>query len=120
MKRHTLALVALIAVSGCLTGTSTTTTSGGDAAELLSADSEVRNEFGTQRLYITGRVRANQDLSYAEVETKFYNSDGEVIASSIDNINDLDAGETWKYEVMYTGTNASQVAETSTSLGETF
>ncbi|OBZ36076.1 FxLYD domain-containing protein [Methanohalophilus sp. DAL1] len=54
-------------------------------------------EYGTTS--VVGTAKANKDLSYAEVRVKFYDANGNLIGSSLDNINDIGAGESWSFDV---------------------
>ena len=57
--------------------------------------------YGT--LSITGVAEnvAGKTLSYVQVDVKFYDEDGVLIGNSLDNANDLEAGEKWKFEAVY-------------------
>lgn len=52
---------------------------------------------------VTGQAKnvGNAMLSYAEVNAKFYDSSGNLIGTSLDNINDLGPGEIWNFEIIY-------------------
>ncbi|ELY77287.1 hypothetical protein C488_07152 [Natrinema pellirubrum DSM 15624] len=67
-------------------------------AETVSVDGEAENVSGSE-------------LSYAEVEVKFY--EGDTLADSfLDNVNNLGAGETWAFSVQYTGMGEDAAAIT--------
>jgi hypothetical protein len=44
---------------------------------------------------------AGRDLDYCQLDVKFYDSDNSVIGTSLANIDNLDEGESWKFEAMY-------------------
>lgn len=54
-------------------------------------------ENGTYK--IIGSAKAHKSLSYAEVKVKVYDEDGALISTFLDDINDLEEGETWDFEV---------------------
>jgi hypothetical protein len=60
-------------------------------------------EFGTYEVVGTAKNTGTSSMSYAEVDVKFYDAGGTLLDTWIDNINNLGAGETWSFEVMYTG-----------------
>jgi len=62
----------------------------------------------------------NKRLSYAEIDVKFYDKEGILIDTSFDNINDLDSGEKWKFEVMYFGLDTYEVDSYAISVGTTW
>lgn len=67
------------------------------------------SEYGNLVISGSAKNTAGRELSYCEVEVKFYDSDGAVIGNSLDNINDLGEDETWKFEVYYIGTDDYKV-----------
>lgn len=62
---------------------------------------------------VEGSAQAGQDLSYAQVDVKFYGKDGAVMQSGIANINNLKAGEKWNFKVYgpFEGTVANYTIE---------
>ncbi len=98
------------------TGSSITLTEKGEPLTILSHNDEY-NEYGN--LIITGLAKntGNKDLSYAQIDVKFYDEDGNVISNSFDNVNDLKKGETWKFEVMYIGLDIDNVDGYKISVG---
>jgi len=87
--------------------------------EILSHNMDY-NEYGN--LIITGIAKntKNRELSYAQIDVKFYDNEGNVISNSLDNINNLGAGETWKFEVMYLGLDTYNVGSYDISVGTTW
>lgn len=70
----------------------------GSMAESVTVEGEAENVSGSE-------------LSYAEVEVKFY--EGETLAESfLDNINNLSAGETWAFDVQFPGIGEDAAAVT--------
>lgn len=53
-------------------------------------------------MYIEGKIKNNKNKSYSYVQVTFttYDSDGNVIGSCMDNINNLDANGTWKFKAI--------------------
>ena len=76
---------------------------------------------GSAILYVKGTAKniSSSTLSYAEVRVKFYDAAGTLLDTSIDNINDLSAGETWSFEVM-TVDEDQKVASYKIGVGTTF
>jgi len=52
--------------------------------------------------YVRGIAKNVGDarLDYAEVDVRFYDSQGNLLETGLDNILDLDPGMTWSFEVM--------------------
>jgi len=68
---------------------------------------------------ITGAAKnvAGRELSYCQIDVKYYDNEGAVIGTSLDNINKLGDGETWKFKIMYLGTDSYNVENYSISVG---
>ncbi len=60
-------------------------------------------EYGSPMVTGTARNVSSSNLSYAEIRVKWYDSAGTLLETSLDNINDLGPGETWRFEVIYFG-----------------
>lgn len=60
--------------------------------------------------YVTGKIKNNKskNYSYVQVEISLYDSDGNQVGSTLDNMNNLEAGATWKFKALVTENNASQ------------
>jgi hypothetical protein len=95
------------------------TTSGGNSGnsndiELLSHEMVRENEgSAAESAKVEGEAEnvSGGELSYAEVEVKFY--EGDTLAESfLDNINGWSAGETWAFEVQYPGMGEDAAAIT--------
>ena len=133
MKHLTILLVLLLAagmaVSGCTSTTDyrhTGDTDGSGASSPASGESKELEilehhmewgDYGT--LYIVGTAKnvGKKRLSYGSVEAKFYDADGSLIGNSLDNFNNLEPGETWKFKVTYFGMDAENVATYKLGLG---
>jgi len=61
------------------------------------------NKYGN--LYIIGHAKnvGETTIDYAEISVKFYDKDGNVVATFFDNTNNLAPGETWRFKVLYPG-----------------
>lgn len=77
-------------------------------------------EYGN--LIITGLAEntVGKQLSYTEIRVKFYDNEDVLIGTSLDNINDLDAGEKWRFEVMYLGLDDYDVDSYEIGVGSTW
>ncbi|RKS81366.1 hypothetical protein BDK61_0645 [Haloarcula quadrata] len=99
-------------------GDTTSGGSGGDGSsndiELLSHEMVREDEGGpAESVKVEGEAEnvSGGELSYAEVEVKFY--EGDTLAESfLDNINGWSAGETWGFEVQYPGIGEDAAAIT--------
>jgi hypothetical protein len=97
------------------------TTSGGNGGDGSSNDIEllshemVREDEGgaAESVKVEGEAEnvSGGELSYAEVEVKFYEEDT-LAESFLDNINNLSAGETWAFEVQFPGIGEDAAAIT--------
>ena len=68
--------------------------------ELVGKPNGVINEFGY--MTITGRVKNNSSKNYAYAQITFIvtNNAGEQVGSALGNINNLQAGSTWKFSAV--------------------
>lgn len=59
--------------------------------------------------YIEGTIKNNsgRDYSYVQVEINLYDKDGAQIGSTIDNVNNLEAGATWKFKAIVLESNVA-------------
>lgn len=97
---------------------------GGSDTKLEILEHEaVREDPGTsyESLHIEGRAENVSDsrLDYVEVEARFYNEAGDQIETGLANTNDLDAGATWAFEIMFMGMgeDAREVASYDIGVG---
>ncbi len=59
-------------------------------------------ENGENETYkVIGSAKAHKSLSYAEVKVKVYDEDGALISTFLDDIDNLEEGETWDFEVRF-------------------
>lgn len=74
--------------------------------QLLSYDSEA----GEYNRYITGRVRNNssRSYSYVQVEISLMDGAGNVVGSTMDNVNNLGPGQVWEFRAMITSDRTEQ------------
>lgn len=84
------------------TGTNTVQEEKKDNLELVGEVSDESDEFAT---YLTGVVKNNtqKDYSYVQITFNLYDADGNIVGTAIDNINNLEAGGTWKFKAMGIG-----------------
>lgn len=70
------------------------------ALELVGKPNGVVNEFGY--MTITGRVKNNSSKNYTYAQITFIvtNNAGEQVGSALGNINNLQAGATWKFSAV--------------------
>jgi len=60
-------------------------------------------DYGSPMVTGTAKNVSSSNLIYAEVRVKWYDSAGSLLDTSLDNINDLGPGQTWRFEVIYFG-----------------
>ena len=51
-------------------------------------------------LYIVGTLVADRDYDYLQIEIPVYDSQGNKVDTALANINNVNKGETWKFEAM--------------------
>lgn len=96
-----------------------------DDIELLEHELVFEDE-GTDfaSVSIEGRARNNSDenLGYVEIRGRFYNAQGDLLDSMIDNINDFGAGQTWSFEIQFPGIgdDANEVDDYDVAVGTSF
>ena len=57
--------------------------------------------------YITGTLVADRDYSYVQILIPCYDVDGNKLGDAIANVNNLNKGESWKFEAMSIDTNVA-------------
>jgi len=67
-------------------------------------------EYGVKGICGTIVNNSNKNFSYAQVEINLFDKNGAVVGSTLDNINNLDAGQKWKFQAAIIGTNAASYA----------
>ena len=90
-----------------------------ETLQILS-HSMTTNEFGNIVVQGTAENISSSNLSYAEVRVKFYDANGVLLDTSLDNINDLGPGQTWSFEVMYFGLDTENVKSYEIGVGSTW
>lgn len=56
--------------------------------------------------YIEGTLIMDRDVMYAQISIPCYDSEGNRVDVALDNVNNLSAGETWKFKAMCLGDGA--------------
>ena len=74
-------------------------------------------EYGTLKIVGKAKNVGNEQISYAEIRVKFYDTEDAVIGSSLDNINDLNSEQVWKFEVMYFSMETEEVDHYDIAVG---
>ena len=117
-------VVCFIATIGCIESPEYSEGSSNNVAqpetiEILEHDFEY-GEFGN--LYVVGKAKntGSKSLAYAEVRAKFYDDDGALLCTSLDNINDFGPGETWNFKIIYFELNTEEVASYKIAAGTSF
>ena len=57
--------------------------------------------------YITGTLVADIDYTYVQILIPCYDADGNKLGDAIANVNNLNKGESWKFEAMSIDTNVA-------------
>lgn len=96
-----------------------TSSSRGGQLEILNSEFEW-GQFGN--LYVVGTAKnvGDKTLSYAQIDVKFYDNDGALLQTMLDNIRDLGPGETWKFKVIYPDIDTQDVASFKIASGTSF
>jgi len=79
---------------------SPTIISGHDRLQILSHNIEYGG-YGGINVVGTAKNIGNSRISMGTVEVKFYDHNGNVLGNSLDVVQDLDPGETWRFNAMY-------------------
>lgn len=78
----------------------------------------------SESVSVEGRAENTSDdrLSYVEIRVRFYDANGDLLDSGIDNINDFDSGQVWRFEVSYLGfgDDAAEVDSYDIGVGTSF
>ena len=56
--------------------------------------------------YIEGTLIVDRDVIYAQISIPCYDAEGNRVDVALDNVNNLSAGETWKFKAMCLGDGA--------------
>ena len=57
--------------------------------------------------YITGTLVADRDYSYVQILIPCYDADGNKLGDAVANVNNLNKGESWKFEAMSIDANVA-------------
>ena len=108
-------LVCCVAVVGTSDGDTSSSDSGIQEQQEVKRNTDVdkyqvqildsRNDgFAT---YITGTLVADRDYTYVQILIPCYDADGNKLGDAIANVNNLNKGESWKFEAMSIDTNVA-------------
>lgn len=65
----------------------------------------VREQVGTEEetVYVYGVAenRSDKELEYVEIRARFYDEEGELLDSTVENIPDVTSGSQWEFEIEY-------------------
>ena len=120
-----LLLTSILLISGCVE-TSYQQGNGDEEKPLKTEELKILNhnleysEYGNLMVVGTAENVASKQLSYAEIKVKFYDKDNALIDTSLDNINDLDVGEKWKFKVIYLGMDTYNIDTYEIAVGSTW
>lgn len=67
------------------------------------------DEFGSDMIVGTVKNNSGKQYSYAQIEFNLYDSDGNQIGSTFDNINNLEPDKAWKFSAIILEENVSEV-----------
>ena len=90
-------IIALFTVDD--TGTESTSGSSVSVVEKYNIQ-DVRGTTSYGIVTITGTLVANKDYEYLQIEIPTYDNNGNKVGSALANINDLEKGETWRFEAV--------------------
>ena len=65
------------------------------------------SDFGTKAICGTVKNESNHLYTYAEISFNLYDTDGNLVGSTLTNINNIDAGTIWKFQAYVTEDNAT-------------
>lgn len=95
-------IIAIIAFSSMMSDT--TTTNDNDMIETTEEFTLVNSEgsYDGFAYYVTGTItnNTNKEYSYVQVTFNLYDSSGAQIGTALANINNLEAGGTWKFSAI--------------------
>ena len=79
----------------------------------------ITGDFGILTIEGIAENTGDTSLIYAEIRVKFYDENGAVVDTSLDNINDIGPGEKWNFKVMYFGTDIERIDNYKVAIGTT-
>ncbi len=119
----TLGIVVFFVILGIIFGSLETKYQEGNIEDLgegcikIIEHSKSYNDFGGLVIKGTAENVAGRQLKYAEIRVKFIDENDAVIDTFLDNINDLNAGEKWGFEVLYQGLDDNRVEDYQIAIG---
>ena len=135
-RRHLLSSIAFVAVTGC-TGDSEEEPDEpddpeeGERVEIIGSEL-VREDVGTEEetvvIHGIAQVKADAEVSYVEIRALFYDAEGELLDTIIEQIDEVDRhgeegddfeGRRWEFEIRYpyTGEDAAEVESYELEVG---
>ena len=98
-------LAALMLAAGCMetTNLATETSSKVELGEWHS--SAEGGYYGPPIYHVRGDLKniAGEKLNYASIKAKFYDESGSLVGNGVDMVQNLGAGETWRFDITYMG-----------------
>ena len=108
-------LVCCVAVVGTSDGDTSSSDNGVQEQQEVKRNTDV-DKYQVQILdsrsdgfatYITGTLVADKEYSYVQILIPCYDADGNKLGDAIANVNNLNKGESWKFEAMSIDTNVA-------------
>lgn len=108
-------LVCCVAVIGTSDGDTSSSDNGVQEQQEVKRNTEV-DKYQVQILdsrsdgfatYITGTLVADRDYTYVQILIPCYDADGNKLGDAIANVNNLNKGESWKFEAMSIDANVA-------------
>lgn len=98
------------------------TTSARGQLQIIDYHTETEGSEYFKVLYIVGTAKnvGGKKLSYGSVEAKFYDSNGNLLNNGLDNFNNLEPGETWKFKIVYLGSDVGEVSRFDIAVGSSW
>ena len=102
-------LVACVAFMGSDSDSDTSSSDGGTQVQQEVKRNTDVDKYQVQILdsrsdgfatYITGTLVADRDYSYVQILIPCYDADGNKLGDAVANVNNLNKGESWKFEAM--------------------
>jgi hypothetical protein len=88
--------------------------------DLTVAESEAVASDNTGQPALVGKIinDSNRNLTYAEVDVDFLDSQGKVVATGMDNTTGLSAGDTWHFDVIWPNIANAKSARVTEATGQ--
>lgn len=90
-----------------------------DSEKIIILNHEMKND-SYDNLVVSGIAEntVGRDLRYVEIKVRFYDSEGNVLKTTSESINDLRIGEKWKFESIYPSFDTRNVDNYELVVGE--